>query len=147
MDDQAHIGLVDAHAKGIGCHNDLHLPFHPQILTFIACLGVQTCMIKRSCNAHRIQPIRNDLRPFAVPHIHDGTPLRHGVQFAVKHTIFVGLMKYIIRQVLAFETALEDIFLLETKTELNVIHNFSSCRCGQSQNRCFGNIGANLSNF
>ena len=56
-------------------------------------------------------------------------------------------MKDIVSHILALETALEDVFLLETETELYIIHNLCSSRGGQSQDRSIGHIGSDVGDF
>ena len=147
MDDEAHVGLVDAHAESIGSRNNLHLDFHPQVLSRVACLTVQTSVIERRRDAHRIEPVGDDLRAFAVAHIHDGAAFCHGFQLPAQHTVFVGLMEHIVGHVLALETTLEYVFLFETKAQLNVVHYFGRCCGGQSQNRRIRHVRPDFRDF
>ena len=51
MDNDSHVGLVDAHAKGVGRHNDALRVFLPQHLTLVASGMFKTGMIKRGVDA------------------------------------------------------------------------------------------------
>ena len=46
MNDEAHVGLVDAHAEGDGGHNDVHLLGEELVLVFGAHLGLKACVVR-----------------------------------------------------------------------------------------------------
>ena len=147
MDDEAHIGLVDAHAEGVGGRDDLHPALHPEVLALVTRLGIQTGMIEGGADAHRVEPVGDDLGALAVANIYDGTAFFHGLQLTPQNAIFVGLADHIIGHILAFETALEDILLLEAETHLYVIDHLGSSRGGQSQHWGLRHIRTDIGNL
>ena len=55
MDDEPHIGLVDAHAKGVGGHHHLHPVVEEIILIPAAGVGVQLGVVGRRPDAPALQ--------------------------------------------------------------------------------------------
>ncbi|MBI5755970.1 MAG: hypothetical protein HZA12_03510 [Nitrospirae bacterium] len=58
MDDIAHIGFINAHAKGNGRHDDLHIVPDKTLLIFIPHFGSQSCMVRESAIAIRLKACR-----------------------------------------------------------------------------------------
>ena len=55
MDDEADIGFIDAHAKGIGGHHHLHTVIQKIVLVFAAHLRLQLCVVSGRPDAPALQ--------------------------------------------------------------------------------------------
>ena len=62
MNDGAHIGTVDAHAKGIGCHHHFELTLAKGLGDACTVIGAQACVIARDGPALIRQAVRFFLR-------------------------------------------------------------------------------------
>ena len=105
VQNEAHIGLVDAHAERVGCHHDAYLVAPPTLLSLVLLYAVQSRMIVGGLLSQLVQLLRKRLAVAAAACVDDARP-RDGVQgmeYAVEDAV---LASDDIRQVLPLEAHL-----------------------------------------
>ena len=68
---EAHVGLVDAHAEGVGAHHHPYLATLPGLLPFAAAQGPQAGMVVGSADALAFKQFRHFFAALAVAQVHD----------------------------------------------------------------------------
>ena len=71
VDDKAHIGLIDAHTKGNGGHDHIHLFHQEHILILGTCFGIEPGMIGYSTHSIHLEYLGEFLDPFSAQTIDD----------------------------------------------------------------------------
>ena len=71
VDDEAHVGLVDAHAEGDGGHDDINLLHEELVLVFLAGLAVQSGVIGQGAYVVNGQGFGEFFHLFAAETVHD----------------------------------------------------------------------------
>ena len=103
MHDESHVGLVDAHAEGVGADNDAYTVFLPVALALVFHLVVQSGMIEGGAEPRQTEFLGNLLGTPATAHIDDGRAL--GVLEGVDEFLhLVGTVLDKVGEVLALET-------------------------------------------
>ena len=100
--DQTHVGLVDAHAKGVGADDDAYTVLLPVALALVFHLVVQSGMIEGGTETSQTECLGNLLGATTTAHIDNGRPL--GVLEGVDE--FLHLVRAVLDEVgeiLAFE--------------------------------------------
>ena len=105
MDDKAYIGLVYAHAEGVGGHNDGCFPFHPPHLGYVAFFGLHTGMVIGGGDAVSCKGVRH--LECATPVAHIDYPAAAGVAGNTQHApLLVLLAKHHVGKIGTVETGL-----------------------------------------
>ena len=73
MNDKAHVGLVYAHAKGVGCNDDRHFARNPVVLTFLLFRRIESCMIVRGLDSFAHEAFGNISCALSTSYIHYGS--------------------------------------------------------------------------
>ena len=110
VDDEAHVGLVDAHAEGDGGHDDVNLFHQELVLVFLAGLAVQSGMVRQRLDAVDSKGLGQFLHFLAAEAVHDARLVR--VLLDVFDDVLddiLGFRAYFIVQVRAVERRLEDL--------------------------------------
>ena len=76
VDDESHIGLVDAHAKGDGSHNHIDVFFKKSILGVATHLGIQSCVIGARIDVVGAKHLGEFFHAFAREAVDDTTHMR-----------------------------------------------------------------------
>ena len=133
VDDESHVGLVDAHAECVGCHHHAAAVLGPVGLSKVALGSRESCMIVLSRDAVRLQQLRQLCGQSPTARIDDGTSLWHAFQ-DVNHLVRLVLRRANhIDEVLALETHGDGILLLEPQLVLNVIYHLWRGSGGECQ--------------
>ncbi len=136
----SHIGLVDAHAEGVGGNDDSHLVVLPQLLPLVFHGGFQSRVIERGRQSLGVKHRGDVLAPSPAPHIDDGRA-GHGTQDVYQLGFLVGGLSHDVSEILAFKAHAEHIARLKLQLILNVVDNLRCRRGGQGEHR---NIGHDL---
>ena len=130
VNDQAYIGLVNPHTKGISSYHHAYFTSHPSCLTHLS-LGIgQTGMVIGSANPLLVQGVRHRLAKLSIATIDDGRPLYSGEDEA-HHLRLVIAMPYRIGDIGAKEALLvEGIARTELQHPHNILYDLcGSCSC------------------
>ena len=145
VDDQTHIGLVDAHAKGVGSH--YHPPFVVLPLLLVAVLdgGVESGMEVVGTDAGVGEHLGYLLGALAAAHIDDGTAL-HGSEDMQQLVVFVGGVAHDVAQVLALKAHAEHVVFFEPQLVLDVYHHLGRGGGSEREDRYIGLDAAYVGN-
>ena len=122
MDDEADVGLVDAHTEGVGADHNAGLPCLPGSLTGAAHPRLEPGVIEGSADALRLQERCGFLTAAAAAHVHDATPL-HPVADVQELAALVFRFADDIAEVRTLEAGLEEVALAEAQLVHNVLRN------------------------
>ena len=108
MHDQSDVGLVDAHAKGIGGYDDARAVALPVALALVFHLVLQASMVEGGAEPGIAELLSQFLGTTATAHIDDGRAvgMRKGVDEFVE---LVGGILHRVGEVLALEGHAEDV--------------------------------------
>ena len=137
VDDQPYVGLVDAHAEGVGRNHHAAAALCPVRLTQVA-LGIgQTGVVVLSRQTLAFEVLAQFRRQLPVADIHDGAALRNALEDVDNLRLLVHRFADDVNEVLTLETHGAYILLLEFQALLNVVHNArrSRSRQGEQGNR------------
>lgn len=59
MNHEPHVWFVDAHSKGDGCHYDLDLIGHPELLNLLFAIRLEISVVVSSRNLFLVEHLRN----------------------------------------------------------------------------------------
>ena len=124
MDDEAHIGLVDAHTKCVSRHHHTYTVLRPVYLAIIFLRIGQPCVIVTGGDPVLFQKPSHINGLLTSSSIDDGTAVGHSLQDMEQLPSPVLRLSYHIDKILAFETHRKDILLSEMEPFLNVINDF-----------------------
>ena len=146
MDDQTHVGLVDAHAKGVGGHHDAEVVIVPVALPLVFGGMLQPRMVVGGTDALLFEQLADFLRIAARPHIDDGTAWNR-LQDVYQLCVFVAGTAHDVCQVLPLKAHLEHVLLNEPQPFLDVVHHLGRSRGGEGQHGDVGLQTANVGNM
>ena len=132
MNDETHIGLVNAHTKRICRHHHTNTTFRPVYLPIVLFCIRQTCVIVAGCDAILFQESGNLHRLLTCTGIDNRTTIRHSLQHVQHLSHPVLCFAHHINQILTLETHREGILLTKTKPLLYVVHHLG-CGCGSQR--------------
>ena len=112
--DEAHVGLVDAHAEGIGRHDDARLAALPRVLDAGARLARQAGVVAFGAFALGAQEGRQVFRALAARHVDDAAAFHAPADFQQAAHLVVGLAEDV-RQVRPGEVAGQEVRLFEAE--------------------------------
>ena len=105
---QSHVGLVDAHAEGIGGYHHPYPAFLPSLLSLILHAGVKTCMVEGGGDACLVEQFRHIFRALTAAGVDNGRA-RHAVQDMKELLALVCGIPHDVDEVLPLEAHLEEV--------------------------------------
>ena len=137
MQDQSHVGLVYAHAEGVGGHHDPHLVVMPLALAFVFLIMIQAGMVEGGLDACLRDDVAHLTATSAAAHIDDGAA-RHRAK-DMEHLLLLVLRRaHHISQVATFKTHAEHVALAEAQTVLDVVNDLGGGGGGEGKHRHAG---------
>ena len=143
VNDEANVRLVDAHAEGNGCHNDVHVLHQELVLDFAALTAVHARVIGQRLHAIDAERVRNLLHLFSAEAVDDAA-LAYVLK-AVTHDLLQRILlgPDLIKEVVPVEGRFEHNRVHHAQVLLNVLLHLGGGRGGQRHD---GHIGNALDN-
>ena len=129
VNDKPNIRLVNAHAKGDGRHNHIHILHEELVLNLASLPTVHACVVSQRLHAIDAQCFSNLLHLLSAQTIHNAT-LAHILK-AVAHDLLQGVLfgAHLVKQVVSVERGLEHHGIDHAQVLLNVLlHLGRGCR-------------------
>ena len=122
VDDEAHIGLVDAHAEGDGGHDDVDLLHEELVLVLLTRLAVEAGVVGQGADAVDGERLGQFLHLLAAEAVHDARLawVLLDIFDDVLDDVF-GLGSYFVIQIRAVERRLEDLGVHDLKVFHDVV--------------------------
>ena len=139
MDNQADVGLVNAHAEGVGGHHYARPALLPVALALVAHGRFKSGVVKRRAYAAVGQGLGYLLGALAAPYVNDGRAVG-AAQQAQRFVPLVARPDYEVGKVLALETHAEDVLAPEAELILDVVYD---ARRGRGRERKHGGVRMN----
>ena len=108
MEYNTNVGLVDTHAKSVGCYHHTNLVFLPFTLSLVLDDGIETCMVEGGTDASLTKQFCYFLGATSTAGIDDGAAF-HTLKDMDELLPFIGGTPHNIGEVLALEAHLEDV--------------------------------------
>ena len=151
VDDESHIGLVDAHAKGDGSHNHIDVFFKKSILGVATHLGIQSCVIGARIDVVGAKHLGEFFHAFAREAVDDTTHMRVTLDESDDVVIhFSRLLSHFVVEVGAIKRA----FILECIGDSQILFDVhahlvggSGCECDDGHLTNFIDDGAKFAIF
>ena len=143
VDHHADVGLVDAHAEGVGRHHHAYLVLLPRLLALVLVGGVEAGMVEGGADAGSVEQVRYLLGTAAAAHVDDGRSF-HIIQYMQQLVALVGGRADDVGQVAALERHAEDALLGKGQPLLNVVDDGGRGRRRQCQHGHVGQVVADV---
>ena len=141
VDDEAHVGLVDAHAEGDGGHDDVDFLHQEVILRLCACGGVQSGVVALRLDVVGAQHLGQVFHLLARETVDDAALA--GVLLDESHDILVdvlGLLPHLVVEVGAVERRLELLGVDDAQVLLDVGAHLVGGGGGERNHGCRANL-------
>ncbi|MNS59637.1 hypothetical protein D3C72_925990 [compost metagenome] len=135
MDDEARVGLVDAHAERVGGDHDAALAIHEQVLVVLALARRQLAVIARDALAQFPQPRRQVLDGLDGGRIHDAHARRLAQQ-AQDFVLFLSGIRdldHAVAQIGTVDAGIDDLQLARFELRVDIVDHFPRGRGRQRQ--------------
>ena len=137
MNDEPHVGFVDAHAESIGSHNHAYFARLPCILPLMFLLRQESGMIGGGLNAVGAEEVGNLAGAAAGAHV-DNRRARHVAEHFEYLALLVVGVAHDVGDVVAGEAAAEYCRLLHVEPSGYVVDDVGGGRCRQGEHGHFG---------